>query len=201
MQARNENILTSTDKINTSEEIDKLIKTCTCRERRIFPIVIERNYPLIFVSLWYPVDNSQLIFSVDIYWPVRLGSKPICGIWGQFTLAEEKGQFSLVEDNVASNRTLKALRAKPGCILDVRWTGVPSNCLEGYATFDLVFIFLLVRIWIFSHDSNQAQEVRTTAVCPRRTSGVSVYNTTQNSSDLQKSSRTSFARIVRATAV
>jgi len=51
MQARNENILTSTDKINTSEEIDKLIKTCTCRERRIFPIVIERNYPLIFVSL------------------------------------------------------------------------------------------------------------------------------------------------------
>ena len=38
-------------------------------------------------------------------------------------MADEKGQFTLVEDNVtsvASNRTLKALRAKPGCILDVR---------------------------------------------------------------------------------
>jgi len=61
-----------------------------------------------------------------------------------------------------------------GCSLDVTGTGVPGNCSEGSATFDPVFKFSLIRIWILSNDNNQAQEARTTAVYRRRTSGVSV---------------------------
>ena len=139
--------------------------SCCCYKKLSWHFAIDLE------SLGCSVDKSQEVLSVDIYWPVRRDSKPVCRIWAVRRIVYfDRGGTACCK---RQNTDVKALRAKCRCMLDVSWAGVPGNCPEGSATFDPVFKFLLVWLWIFNHDNNQVQDERKTAVC-RRTSGVSV---------------------------
>jgi len=128
MQGRNENLLTSTDKINAfQKKLTIWRKHASAGDMEMFPNVVQRNYqeivPLILNHLDALLNKLNKYFpsiSVDLYDWVRIPFMEVESGPGQFTLKEEEELAS-----VANDRTL---RLKYGELnLDAFWMLVENE--------------------------------------------------------------------------